>query len=291
MSLTVFIGCCRTATLTILLFRMISWIWTGPYTVVATWPLTAVSPADSLPARLPIGNSPGTVAGDDEAADVPPVLPVPPVVDTAAEGAVGRWDLNDSRATRPAMVPTIVRITRRISRLLPSELERFAVDAALGHPGGAERRDRRLGHAVRPADVDVLLDKTRGEGAQHPGRQRVAAELGPRPDYVVHDRPARGRDRVQLVGEDDVLRAARAVDQRDPPGQGREHGAQRRDADPAGQQHDTAAGTGTGERAVRPLGDHAGARLQPGQRPAVVTEIFHRDPQHVLPGCGGQRVR
>ena len=42
----------------------------------------------------------------------------PPVPLVAATGVVGSCDLNDSRATRPAMVPVTARITRRISRIV-----------------------------------------------------------------------------------------------------------------------------------------------------------------------------
>ena len=47
---------------------------------MATWPEMAVSPEVSVPARLPIGNSPGTVAADDEGAGDPPVPLVPAVL-------------------------------------------------------------------------------------------------------------------------------------------------------------------------------------------------------------------
>src|SRR5690348_16976864 len=112
-----------TATLTILPFRLISWIWTGPYEVLATFPLTAVSPAGRFLAIDPCGKAPGTTsvcppplddadaageAPDDD--DAPP--PEPPAV--AARGLDGTCDLNDSRATRPAMVPVTARITRRM---------------------------------------------------------------------------------------------------------------------------------------------------------------------------------
>ena len=39
-----------------------------------------------------------------------------PVV--AATGTLGECDLNDNRATRPAMVPVTARITRRMSRIV-----------------------------------------------------------------------------------------------------------------------------------------------------------------------------
>ena len=42
----------------------------------------------------------------------------PPVPLVAATGTVGSCDLNDSRATRPAMVPVTARITRRMSRIV-----------------------------------------------------------------------------------------------------------------------------------------------------------------------------
>src|SRR5690348_18063033 len=108
-----------TATLTILPFRLISWIWTVPYEMLATCPLTAVSPAGKFLAIDPCGNAPGTTSVcpppevEDEEVEVPPV----PVV--AATGADGTCDLNDSRATRPAMVPVTARITRRMTRIPP----------------------------------------------------------------------------------------------------------------------------------------------------------------------------
>src|ERR1043165_1450805 len=86
----------------------------------------AVSPAGRFLAIDPCGNAPGTtsvcpppeddgeVEVEDEEAEVPPV---PPVV--AATGADGTCDLNDSRATRPAMVPVTARIARRMTRFSP----------------------------------------------------------------------------------------------------------------------------------------------------------------------------
>src|SRR5207249_11547252 len=70
----------------------------------------------------PCGNAPGTTSvcpppEDDEDAVDDEVPPEPPVV--AATGADGTCDLNDSRATRPAMVPATARITRRMARILP----------------------------------------------------------------------------------------------------------------------------------------------------------------------------
>ena len=75
------------------------------------------------------------------------------------------------------------------------------------------------------------------------------------------------------------------------PGQGREDGPQRGDADPAGQQHHPAAGIGRGERAVRSLGEDAGAGPQLRERLAVVAQVLHGDPQHVGSRRGGQRER
>src|SRR5271170_5069788 len=104
MSWMVLVGCSSTVTLTILWLFTISRICTGPYTVSATLPVIAVSPAVRPPTALPVGNSPGTVVEDDEDdVDDPPV----PLV--AATGVVGSCDLKDSRATRPAMVPVTAR--------------------------------------------------------------------------------------------------------------------------------------------------------------------------------------
>ena len=69
----------------------------------------------------PCGNSPGTVVvcppeeeedDEDEEEEEDELPPDPPLV--AAAGTDGTCDLNDSRATRPAMVPVTARITRRI---------------------------------------------------------------------------------------------------------------------------------------------------------------------------------
>src|SRR5712691_8900863 len=49
---------------------------------------------------------------DDEDAEEDELLPDPLTV--AATGLDGMCDLNDSRATRPAMVPVTARITRRM---------------------------------------------------------------------------------------------------------------------------------------------------------------------------------
>ena len=49
----------------------------------------------------------------DDAED-PPAVPL-----VEATGRTGECDLNDSRATRPAMVPTTARITRRMTDRLP----------------------------------------------------------------------------------------------------------------------------------------------------------------------------
>src|SRR5690349_17801358 len=110
-----------TATLTILPFRLISWIWTGPYEVLATFPLTAVSPAGRFLAIDPCGNAPGTTSvcppplADEDADEEAPAADVPPApLAVAASGLDGTCDLNDSRAARPAMVPVTARITRRM---------------------------------------------------------------------------------------------------------------------------------------------------------------------------------
>src|SRR5689334_24210469 len=143
-----------TATLTILAFRLISWIWTGPYEVFATFPLTAVSPAGRFLAIDPCGNAPGTTSvcpppedgGEVEDEDVE-VPPVPPVV--AATGADGTCDLNDSRATRPAMVPVMARITRRMTRFpLRTRTTRSGCAAVVPRRPAPRGRRRRQG---RPA--------------------------------------------------------------------------------------------------------------------------------------------
>src|ERR1700722_2496039 len=117
MSWMVLVGCSSTATFTILWVFTTSWICTGPYAVLATLPVMVVSPAVSVPVVL--WNSPGMVLEDDDVEedvdDVDELLPVPVV---AATGTVGACDLNDSRATRPAMVPVTARITRRMSRIV-----------------------------------------------------------------------------------------------------------------------------------------------------------------------------
>src|SRR5690349_24074710 len=112
MSWMVFIGCSRIATLTILPLFTTSWTCTGPYTVLPTLPVIVVSPAVKGPATL--RNSPGTVVAEDDEDDEDP----PPVPVVAATGTDGECDLNDNRATRPAMVPVTARTTRRISRIV-----------------------------------------------------------------------------------------------------------------------------------------------------------------------------
>src|SRR5215467_1267267 len=111
MSWIVLVGCSRIATLTILPLFTTSWTCTGPYTVWPTLPVIVVSPWVNGPATL--RNSPGTVVAEEEDEEDPPAVPV-----VAATGTAGECDLNDNRATRPAMVPVTARITRRMSRIV-----------------------------------------------------------------------------------------------------------------------------------------------------------------------------
>src|ERR1700761_7071804 len=175
-SFRVLVGCMSTATLTILPFRLISWIWTGPYEVLATFPLTAVSPAGKFLAIDPCGNAPGTTSVcpppeddgevEDEEVEVPPV----PVV--AATGADGTCDLNDSRATRPAMVPVTARITRRMTRFpLRTRTTRSGCAAVVPRRHAARGRRRR---SCRPARRRTL---PAGPG-RAPGTAAPAATAG-----------------------------------------------------------------------------------------------------------------
>src|ERR1700733_12356719 len=298
MSWMVLLGCCRTDTLTILLSFTTSWIWTGPEIELATLPVTVCSSA-GRPVCFPVANpwppevDPPKPDPDDPEPEPDPEPDVPPD-DTPvplAAATAGTCDLNDRRATRPAMVAVTARMARRISVVLLSELERFEVDVPLGHAGGLERLDRGRCHAGRAADVDVVPLKAGHQRAQHPRGQRVPAELGARPDQVVHGRAARRRDGVEFLAEHEVALTARTVDQGDRTGQGREHGAQRGDADPAGQQQHAPLRAPGGERAERALGHHPGTRSQAGQRLAVIAEVLDRDPQHALARRGGQRIR
>src|SRR5579862_2801791 len=152
MSWMVLSGCSRIETLMIFLARTTSWTCTGPYTVLAGWPVIVLSPAVRPPAWVPVGTTAPGPASDTDEDDTPAPVPL-----TVAVGIVGACDLNVSRATRPAMVAVIARIARRISRILPSELERLEVDPALRNSGGAERADGGRHHAGRPAHVDLLL--------------------------------------------------------------------------------------------------------------------------------------
>ncbi len=77
-------------------------------------PSTAVSPAGRFLATDPCGNSPGTVCVCPPEEDEDDEDELPPEPAAAATGIDGTCDLNDSRATRPAMVPVTARITRRM---------------------------------------------------------------------------------------------------------------------------------------------------------------------------------
>src|SRR5580698_1183607 len=121
MSWMVLLGCCRTDTLTILLSFTTSWIWTGPYIVSATFPVTVCSPA-GRPVCWPVVNpwppeddpEPDEPVPDDPEPD-PDVPPDETPVPLVAAAMAGTCDLNDRRATRPAMVLTTARMARRIS--------------------------------------------------------------------------------------------------------------------------------------------------------------------------------
>src|SRR5689334_22627095 len=184
-----------TATLTILAFRLISWIWTGPYEVFATFPLTAVSPAGRFLAIDPCGNAPGTISvcpppEDDEAEeedDEAEVPPEPPAV--AATGTDGTCDLNDSRATRPAMVPVTARITRRMARILPLRTRTTRSGcAAWARRRRAARGPRR--RSCRPARRRRLPARP----GRAPGTAGPGATAGRRRSRPV-TRPSSGRSR------------------------------------------------------------------------------------------------
>src|SRR5271154_3127199 len=93
-----------------------------------------VSPAARPPDALPVGTAPGAGADEDGAADADDPAPVPLV---AATGMAGTCDLNDSRATRPAMVPVTARITRRMTDRLPQNSNNSTWTCPRGTP--AER--------------------------------------------------------------------------------------------------------------------------------------------------------
>ena len=109
-----------------------------------------------MPASDPCGNSPGTVVvcppddedeEDEDEEDEDELLPDPPVV--AATGMDGTCDLNDSRATRPAMVPVTARITRRMfADPLPQNSNDSKWMRCLGTPAA---RSARTAAAVMPA--------------------------------------------------------------------------------------------------------------------------------------------
>src|ERR1700748_1044008 len=179
-----------TATLTILPFRLISWIWTGPYEVLATFPSTAVSPAGRFLAIDPCGNAPGTTSvcppPEDDEDDDDEVPPDPPAV--AATGADGMCDLNDSRATRPATVPATARITRRMARILSLRTRTTRSGCAAWAPRrhaahGPRRRSSRTARRRRPparpsrapgiAAPEATAGRRRSRPATRPGSARL----------------------------------------------------------------------------------------------------------------------
>jgi len=137
--------------------------------------------------------------------------------------------------------------------------------------------------------------------AQHvgvPGRRQLVGQPGrpvrSRPEQV-HDPHAAVRGQpVQLGSEGDLSPAAGPVDQggfAGPVGQVAEQRQQWGDPDPAGQhQHRPAAVGLPGQLPVRPLDQHPGARPQPRDPGAAITEILDGDPQQIPAGRRGQRV-
>ena len=164
-----------------------------------------------------------------------------------------------------------------------------------GPPRRAAPRTR-LGRAGRPAQDRRRARRCPGA----PARRELAVRCRARSPSGLFDRvhqpaPRALGDLRQLAPQRQVLRAVGPVEQGQVAGragQRLEQGPHRRDADAAGdQQHLAAAAPGGGQRPVRALGPHPGARAPVAQGRAVVADRLDGDPQQVGAGRGRQRVR
>src|ERR1022692_4297838 len=95
---------------------------------------------------------------------------------------------------------------------------------------------------------------------------------------------------VEFLPEHDVAAIAGPVNEGDIARKRGEHGPQRRDADPAGQQQYLAPRPGRGQRAVRAFGDDTSAWTQAAHGTTVVTVLLDRYPQDLRMRHGGQGV-
>ena len=138
---------------------------------------------------------------------------------------------------------------------------------------------------TRAAVEDVALAGCRGRDAAASGLERVDGHLGrtAAADQEAHRCAGHAPERLQLLAEDDVLPAAGAIQQHQVTLSGLtllDHGAQRRDADAAGDEQGLAAPHPfAGEGAIWPLGEDPGARSQGGQSSTVVAQVLDGDAQ------------
>src|SRR5580692_11570601 len=292
-----------TATLVIFCPSRVTLTCIGPYMVVSTAPVmvrVAVMPPEPAPMvafafgeAVEVARAFGFVVGVTGAVGAPVADVAAGEAAGAATSAADEWVLNESSAASPAAVLPRVRMARRM-KPPGSKVERLVVDAARRYPRCPQRGHRRLGHAGRPAHVR-LVPVQAGDGLlQVLGAEGVVAELVARADQVAQGGLPVGRDRVQLAAEDDVAGVAGPVEEDDaarhPPRQRGEHGPDRGDADPAGDEQHPPAGQRGRERAVGPLGEYPGPRGQVGQRAAVVAVVLDRDPHLIGRRHRRQRV-
>jgi hypothetical protein len=161
----------------------------------------------------------------------------------------------------------------------------------------AETPERRLDpihHRHRPAQVDVAIEQVRDQPRQRTGGERIAHDVAAT-DQELDPRAARASERFQLVAEDDVARVADAIEHRQVarrPRQRLEECAQRRDADPTGdEEHLRTRPAGAREHAVWPLDEDAGPDRDALERLRPIAQFLDRDAQPRAVRCRRDRER
>src|SRR5690349_3614129 len=185
---------------------MVTRTWTGPQRVWIVSPVTVFVPVPAEP--LPLD-----------------ALALPEGAGSARAACGEACGFSDSSITIPETVAALASTIRRSGRFFfsactstasqVSEFERLVVDAAVRHPGGAQRLVHLAGEPVRPAHVDVPPGEVvRYGGPQQLGRHPRASAVRP-VEQVVHPRSAPARHGLQLPAQRQVFDRARPVQEGD----------------------------------------------------------------------------